>query len=90
MLDICGTEQTVCGPIDDQRLNLPKPQALSLRVERACRVIGMDIDQETMFKALDSLGLQPTQSPGLITLTPPSHRFDLSVEEDLIEEVIRC
>ncbi len=90
VLDICGTAQTVCGPIDDQRLNLPKPQPLSLRVERACRVIGMDIDQETMFKALDSLGLQPTQTPGLITLTPPSHRFDLSVEEDLIEEVIRC
>jgi phenylalanyl-tRNA synthetase beta chain len=90
VIDICGTPQSVCGPVDDQILNLPKPQALTLRVERACRVIGMDIDQETMFKALASLGLKPEQSPGLITLTPPSHRFDLSMEEDLIEEVIRC
>lgn len=90
VIDICGTSQTVCGPIDDQVLNLPKPKPLSLRVERACRVIGMEIDQETMFKALASLGLKPEQSPGVITLTPPSHRFDLSLEEDLIEEVIRC
>ena len=90
VVDICGTPQTVCGPIDDQRFNLPKPHPLSLRVERACRVIGMEIGQETMFKALASLGLNPTQTPGVITLTPPSHRFDLSLEEDLIEEVIRC
>jgi phenylalanyl-tRNA synthetase beta chain len=90
VLDICGSSQTVCGPIDDQILNLPQPQLLTLRVKRACQVIGMEIEQETMFKALESLGLKPQQTPGLITLTPPSHRFDLSIEEDLIEEVIRC
>ncbi|MDE2159114.1 MAG: phenylalanine--tRNA ligase subunit beta, partial [Burkholderiales bacterium] len=35
------------------------------------------------------LGLQYQEAPGRITVTPPSWRFDLAIEEDLIEEVIR-
>jgi phenylalanyl-tRNA synthetase beta chain len=35
------------------------------------------------------LGLQVTEGEGTVTVTPPSFRFDLEIEEDLIEEVAR-
>jgi len=38
---------------------------------------------------LRRLGFDLTEGEGTITVTPPSWRFDLAIEEDLIEEVIR-
>ncbi len=35
------------------------------------------------------LGLPFVEEPGRLTVTPPSWRFDLQIEEDLIEEVAR-
>jgi len=89
VLDICGTPETVCGPIDDQVVNLPQPQPVTLRVARAAKVIGMPLTQAQCADALGRLGLALTQADGLITVTPPSYRFDLQIEEDLIEEVAR-
>lgn len=90
VLDICGTYETVCGPIDDQLINMPQARTLSLRVARACRVIGMELTQEQMSQALRSLGLEVFEEPGLIHVICPLYRFDLQIEEDLIEEVLRC
>ncbi len=89
VLDICGTDQTQVGPIDDQTLNLPKRSPVTLRVARAAKVIGMDLSQERMTQALRGLGLDVTEGPGTLTVVPPSYRFDLQIEEDLIEEVAR-
>ncbi len=89
VLDICGTPETVCGPVDDQVVNLPQPQPVTLRVARAAKVIGMPLTQAQCADALGRLGLSLTQADGLITVTPPSYRFDLQIEEDLIEEVAR-
>ncbi len=89
VLDICGTAQTRVGPIDDQTLNLPKRSPVTLRVARAVKVIGMDLSQERMTQALRGLGLDVTEGPGILTVVPPSYRFDLQIEEDLIEEVAR-
>jgi phenylalanyl-tRNA synthetase beta chain len=89
VLDICGTPQTQVGPIDDHILNLPKRQDVTLRVARAVKVIGMDLSQERMAQALRGLGLPVTEGQGTLTVTPPPFRFDLQIEEDLIEEVAR-
>ncbi len=89
IIDICGTANTVCGPIDDLQVNLPATAPVSLRVARASKVIGMPLTQTQCVDALTRLGLPLTQSEGLITVTPPSYRFDLQIEEDLIEEVAR-
>ncbi len=89
VIDICGTPETVCGPVDDQVVNLPQPQPVTLRVARAAKVIGMPLTQAQCADALGRLGLALTQADGLITVTPPSYRFDLQIEEDLIEEVAR-
>jgi phenylalanyl-tRNA synthetase beta chain len=89
IIDICGTPTTSCGPVDDQRPNMPVAAPVSLRVTRASKVIGMPLTQSQCVDALQRLGLNVTQSEGLLTLVPPSYRFDLQIEEDLIEEVAR-
>jgi phenylalanyl-tRNA synthetase beta chain len=87
ILAICGGE---AGPVVDQQGTLPARAPVRLRTERARKVIGVPIDDETMFDILARLGFGPrNEAPGLIAITPPSHRFDLSIEEDLIEEVAR-
>jgi phenylalanyl-tRNA synthetase beta chain len=87
--DICGTASTVCGPIDDLQVNMPPANAVTLRVARASKVIGMPLTQARCADALQRLQLPLTQAEGSITVTPPSYRFDLQIEEDLIEEVAR-
>ena len=89
IIDICGTASTSCGPIDDQIANVPSPAPVTLRVARAVKVIGMPLTQAQCADALKRLGLPIAESDGAITVTPPSFRFDLQIEEDLIEEVAR-
>jgi len=89
ILDICGLPDTVCGPIDDLQVNLPKTVPVTLRVARAAKVIGMPLTQVQCLDALERLGLNVVMGEGKLTVTPPSYRFDLQIEEDLIEEVVR-
>ncbi|MBC7599103.1 MAG: phenylalanine--tRNA ligase subunit beta, partial [Polaromonas sp.] len=89
IIDICGTAETVCGPMDDQQINLPGASPVTLRVARAAKVIGMPLTQAQCLDALQRLGLPVTQGEGTLSVTPPSYRFDLQIEEDLIEEVVR-
>lgn len=86
ILDICGGE---AGPMDDQTLALPEQAPVTLRVDRAAKVIGLPVTQAQCEDVFKRLGLPATSEPGRITVTPPSWRFDLRIEEDLIEEVIR-
>ncbi|MDI9232648.1 phenylalanine--tRNA ligase subunit beta [Limnohabitans lacus] len=89
VLDICGTPETQVAPIDDQTLNVPAITPVTLRVARAVKVIGMPLTQQQCADALRGLGLQVSEGEGTVTVTPPSFRFDLQIEEDLIEEVAR-
>ena len=86
IIDICGGQ---AGPVDDQTVNLPRRAAVALRVGRAAKVIGMPVTQAQCAHVFTRLGLAFTESPGVLTVTPPSWRFDLTIEEDLIEEVVR-
>jgi phenylalanyl-tRNA synthetase beta chain len=89
IIDICGTGETICSPIDDLRVNLPVATPVTLRVARAAKIIGMPLTQAQCLDALKRLDLAVAESEGLLTVTPPSYRFDLQIEEDLIEEVAR-
>ncbi|MDO4794368.1 MAG: phenylalanine--tRNA ligase subunit beta [Brachymonas sp.] len=86
VLQICGGQ---AGPISDAQPNMPQAQPVTLRVARASQVIGMPVTEAQCLQALQGLGLPATASNGVITVVPPSYRFDLQIEEDLIEEVIR-
>jgi phenylalanyl-tRNA synthetase beta chain len=86
ILDICGGEP---GPTVDVVKRLPKRKPVRMRIARAQKVIGMPIAEKDMAKAFARLGLPSRRERGAFTVTPPSYRFDLEIEEDLIEEVAR-
>ena len=86
VLDICGGQP---GPMDDSQVNLPVRKPVQLRVARASRVIGMPVTAAQCLDAFKRLSLPAFESNGVITITPPAYRFDINIEEDLIEEVVR-
>ncbi|WP_395686843.1 phenylalanine--tRNA ligase subunit beta [Caenimonas koreensis] len=86
IIDICGGE---AGPMDDQVTSLPQRTPVTLRVSRAAKVIGMHVTEAQCKDALDRLDLPSTSKDGVLTVTPPPYRFDITIEEDLIEEVAR-
>jgi phenylalanyl-tRNA synthetase beta chain len=89
IVEICGTPATRVGPVDDQVVNLPQRQPVLLRTARAQKVIGVAIDDDTVADIFTRLGLPFEREPGRFTVTAPSYRFDIEIEEDLIEEVAR-
>jgi phenylalanyl-tRNA synthetase beta chain len=89
IVEICGTPTTKVGPVDDQIVNLPQRQPVTLRTARAQKVIGVAIDDDTVADIFTRLGLPFEREPGRFTVTAPSYRFDIEIEEDLIEEVAR-
>jgi phenylalanyl-tRNA synthetase beta chain len=86
ILDICGGE---AGPMDDHVVALPERKPVAMRVARAAKVIGMPLAQADAAGVMKRLSLPVREADGVITVTPPPWRFDLQIEEDLIEEVIR-
>jgi phenylalanyl-tRNA synthetase beta chain len=86
IIEICGGQ---AGPMDDHQVAMPQRAPVTLRVARAAKVIGMPLTQAQCADVMQRLGFAFTQGDGTITVTPPSWRFDLNIEEDLIEEVIR-
>lgn len=89
IVEICGTPETTCGPVDDHQPNMPVATPVRLRVARASKIIGMPLTQAQCVGALERLGLPVEQEEGVLTVLPPPYRFDLQIEEDLIEEVAR-
>ncbi|MDB5908656.1 MAG: phenylalanine--tRNA ligase subunit beta [Massilia sp.] len=89
IVEICGTPHTVVGPVDDQSVNLPQRAPVVLRTARAQKVIGVPLTDDIIAGIFTRLGLAFTQEPGRFAVTAPSYRFDIEIEEDLIEEVAR-
>jgi len=89
IVEICGTGETKVGPIDDQVVNLPQRQPVQLRTARAQKVIGVPLSDELIADIFTRLGLEFTRGEGTFLVTAPSYRFDIEIEEDLIEEVAR-
>ncbi|EKT57357.1 phenylalanine--tRNA ligase subunit beta [Providencia sneebia] len=88
ILDICGGE---AGDIIDvtSSAHLPKPANITLTRNKLDRLIGYSIDDSTVTDILTRLGCQVSQSAGRWDVVAPSWRFDMQIEEDLVEEVAR-
>ena len=83
---ICGGQ---AGPIDDQITALPARLPVRLRIARASKVIGRELNRNECAGVMARLGLDFAEEADALVVTPPSWRFDLTIEEDLIEEVAR-
>ncbi|MCE3003453.1 MAG: phenylalanine--tRNA ligase subunit beta [Xanthomonadaceae bacterium] len=68
---------------------LPPTPTIRLRAARLARVLGMDVPRERVGAILAGLGMRVTADADGWTVQPPSARFDIAIEEDLIEEVVR-
>ncbi|AIO67737.1 phenylalanine--tRNA ligase subunit beta [Burkholderia oklahomensis] len=86
ILDICGGQ---AGPVDDRIANLPQRAPVAMRVSRANRIIGVEIGEDEVAQIFTRLGLAFERDGDVFSVTPPPHRFDIEIEEDLIEEVAR-
>ncbi|MEI6719573.1 MAG: phenylalanine--tRNA ligase subunit beta [Betaproteobacteria bacterium] len=86
VLDICGGEP---GPTVDLVSRLPERKPVAMRIERARKIIGVPVSADEMADIFTRLSLPFTRSDDAFTVTPPSYRFDIEIEEDLIEEIAR-
>ncbi|HMZ84518.1 MAG TPA: phenylalanine--tRNA ligase subunit beta [Rhodocyclaceae bacterium] len=88
ILSICGGQP---GPVVESLSadHLPKRATVNLRTARAARVLGIDIGAGRIEGILSALGLAVERTADGFAVTPPSHRFDIEIEEDLIEEIVR-
>ena len=88
--NICGGKP---GPIKDQCLNLPVRHPVKLRHTRLEFVIGMNFSVEQIADVFNKLqfksSTEDNENDTHYCVIPPSYRFDIQIEEDLIEEVIR-
>ena len=86
ILDICGGR---AGPLTDQKGALPQRPPVRLRSARAARVLGVALEPAAIGDVFTRLRLPFAREGDDFVVTPPSYRFDLAIEEDLIEEVAR-
>jgi phenylalanyl-tRNA synthetase beta chain len=91
ILEVCGGQ---VGPLDDQIFELPKSHQITLRVARVEKVLGIALDGNQIAEYFDRLDFPYARShtgePGeILVVETPRYRFDLAIEEDLIEEIAR-
>jgi phenylalanyl-tRNA synthetase beta chain len=86
ILEICGGEP---GPTTDLVRRLPKRRPVAMRVARAQKVLGFEVGLKEVESIFRRLGFAYRKAKDRITVHPPSYRFDIAIEEDLIEEVAR-
>ena len=79
------------GPLIEQTVKryLPRISSVSLRLERISTLLGLDIPAKDVENILKRLGMKLRKTGNKWTVSPPAHRFDISREVDLIEEIAR-
>ena len=88
LLDICGGEAgEICEVVSEQYL--PKVNEVTLRRKKLDSLLGHHIETETVTEIFERLGLAVKYANDVWTVTSASWRFDIEIEEDLIEEVAR-
>jgi phenylalanyl-tRNA synthetase beta chain len=86
ILDICGGE---AGAVTAVSSELPARSPVKLRTARVRRVLGVTLAADEIAQILSRLGMIVQRQGEDFSVTPPSYRFDITIEEDLIEEVAR-
>ncbi len=83
---VCGGK---AGAMTEVVAEQPPRHPVKLRMSRLISVLGIEFEQKKVAQLLTQLGFVFTEAGDAFTVTPPSYRFDITIEEDLIEEVAR-
>ena len=88
LLDIAGGD---AGPLVDEVVeeHLPTRSEITLRKDRLARLLGVEVDASEVAQILTGLAMNVDANDEGWVVSAPSHRFDIAIEADLIEEVAR-
>ena len=88
IVEICGGRP---GPVIEalSAENLPARKPVQLRLARVAKVLGIALEFEQIEKLIAGLGFPYTRDGDMLAVVPPAYRFDIAIEEDLIEEIAR-
>ena len=86
LVEICGG---AAGPITESVHALPERKPIRLRVSRVRKILGLDLTHSDIQALLGRLQLELHMQDEDFLVTPPTYRFDLVIEEDMIEEIAR-
>lgn len=88
ILEICGGE---VGPVTDvtTKAHPQDRHPIDLRYERINRVLGIQLEQDEIIDILERLGMEVKSFKDHWMVKPPSFRFDIEIEADLLEELVR-
>ncbi|CAM5215543.1 phenylalanine--tRNA ligase subunit beta [Oligella ureolytica] len=87
ILEVCGGQ---AAPVIDETINLPERKAVAMRLARCNKVLGVEVSAEQVKQIFRDLEFDfEVDMDNVFTVKAPSYRFDIEIEEDLIEEVAR-
>lgn len=84
--------QIAGGSVEPSRTlhgDVPAPAAVSLRVAHPSELIGVNYPRETVAGRLEQVGCTVVGDGDVIEVTAPTWRTDITLPEDLIEEIVR-
>ena len=87
ILDLCPG--ATVREYDDTYPNPVAPRSVTMPLSRIKRVLGIEIPRDTVTSVLTRLDLQPVIDGDSLTVTVPTWRSDISIPEDVVEEVAR-
>ncbi len=88
LVEALGAGTVLTGDVDVYP-NVEKPVVLNIRASRMNKLMGIEIPTEQMTAYLNALEIRTEVSGDIITVTPPTVRQDLLIEEDYVEEISR-
>lgn len=85
---IAGGTAAGIAVVENSR-HVPRRPAVRLRAAQLKRLLGLNVAAARVTRALTGLGMKVSANAAGWKATPPTYRFDLTIEADLIEEVAR-
>ena len=88
LLEKYADAKILSGMIEYNNINIQE-KTINLNIEKVEKVLGIKIDETEIIDILKSLGFEVKELKNHLEVTVPTRRLDISIEEDLIEEIGR-
>jgi len=90
ILEVAGTKETVVGPKKDVYAEKEKQSIIKISIDKINQTLGADIPKNKILEILDLFGFEyKIDDNDLLTITAPFERLDMSIPEDVVEDVGR-